>query len=247
MKKIKLSFGLLATVVLILFSSACSNIDDDYGYDKYSWATVNFTALDSYFDGTTSSDYYILTDSGYKLVPSNQSEIDKAFNFVDGQRIVVYYNLLDMNDLASSKYPTDLKVEIKQIDVVLTKDVLRTNQLDTLARNGIDPMNAFFGTNAQRGTRYLNIVFRVLGSNNATHYIYLADDTTGNPVDKDGYYNLYLRHNSNNDHQSYYLQGMASFKINVEALAEGIIGIRLHSVATGDDTVGIDTVYEVKY
>jgi hypothetical protein len=225
-----------AAIVGIFFSSCTKWLDnDDNNYADYkAWGTI--TCFKS------SNDFMIITDDSLKLVPLNTSQLSD-YKPIDGQRVEVLYSI-DKEQSSVYSDPKQYNVNIFSIDDILTKDILQTNQIDTVAKDGIDPISIWISNNIYTNRKYINIYFKVLTSNLKPHLIYLVSDASKNPIDEEGYYNLEFRHNANGDDYGYYAQGKVSFLLNEEIIADNVKGIRMKIYPIADN---IPSEYIINY
>jgi hypothetical protein len=129
------------------------------------------------------------------------------FNPDDGQRLLIYYNILsDKTDTGIYDY------DIKVIEAykVLTKEIFQITP-ETQDSIGNDPVEA---VNIWIGSKYLNIYFEYFTyAASIPHYINLVYDSA--KVYDDNKIHLEFRHNANNDVAFHKRWSVASFDIVV--------------------------------
>ena len=102
-----------------------------------------------------------------------------------------------------------------------------TSSPDTLGSDPVNLIEAWHSGGIYGAGRFVTISFTISGAGYYRHSIALVDNTgTANP-DAEGYWNLELRHNANNDPQAYLSQSVFSFPLSEKYTASGIKGLRI--------------------
>lgn len=147
----------------------------------------------------SADEFSILLDDGDQLFPNNVIEN----NFIDGNRVVVYYSISDKIDDNSSN------INLFNIVNILTKNVFQLTE-STQDSIGNDPIyineNSIWIAN-----NHLNFDFNYYGGY-SIHYINLVklfEDTHT----EDGKIILEFRHNANNDFSNVLMSGIVSFRL----------------------------------
>ncbi|HEX2395065.1 MAG TPA: NigD-like C-terminal domain-containing protein [Bacteroidales bacterium] len=185
MKRVRIFYFL---VIFSLIFGACSK---DEGPQYYSVLGTVEKANDSTF---------VISDEDEKLLVNNSS----ALNLIkDNERIIAYFSISDMAKPAG----VDLVIDIYNYSEVLFKPVtvLTEEIADSI---GNDPMNV---RDIWLAKDYLNLNFEYYGgSTDKIHYINLIRYPGDIPTDT---VELEIRHNDNEDSQTYYLSGFVSFDL----------------------------------
>lgn len=186
---------ILAAVLLF----AC-NKDED-GYDNYHQRLGIYELTG---EGTT--DFQVNLDDGNVLIPTETS--GNFSGFENGERVLALYSTItsttntDGNELINSG--------IHLLESVLTKNVITlTDEIaDSIGNNTIHvhEEDIWFSKN------YLNVYFSYYGRDKI-HYLNMIK-YPNDSLDADGRLVLELRHNSNDDLQSYAYDGFVSFDMN---------------------------------
>lgn len=236
-----LYFNILVLTFLFAFSSCSDWLDDDDNkYDYSSIGTIAENAKDP-------KSFVVITDDSLALVPVNIDGLS-SYKANKGQRVAVYYTLSETKSSRSDFSPKEYSVRIIQIRNILTKDLLLTNQIDTVKKDGADIISAWISNDCSTGNYYLNIKFNTLGSTmgkSPTHYVYLAKDAQKEAVDADGLYSVEFRHNANNDSADAILSGSVSFRLNDASRGDGVNGLKIKVYPMRNEANPVE--YTLKY
>ncbi len=149
---------------------------------------------------------YLLSDKGGMLHPI--SELDSTL-YKPGSRYLVTYIVLDSSSSSSLNFPAgNLSVRIKEMQTVLTKTILKSNQ-STPAIEGNDPVRLLSIPWLAGGYLNLELMFRFDNKANK-HSLWMVHDTT---LKENGSLNTYLTflHNANGDEQTNVASILVSF------------------------------------
>ncbi|MCK9624991.1 MAG: NigD-like N-terminal domain-containing protein [Bacteroidales bacterium] len=232
MKHLKTFLLIFVAFATLLGTTSCDEWNNQNSYDGVSWGTIAQSVDPTY-------PFQIVADDTVVFFPSNYVDVLKEYTPVNGQRIAVYYNNIEATNPYS--YPTKT-IEVVQISDILTKSILNTSQIDTIANDKINPASIWYGGGGDLGEhRYLNIKFQVMASGMSTHTVYLVKNLN-NEVDEDGYYHLEFRHDSRGDSQVSYFSGYVSFILDEDSMAEGVKGLKIYSntISEGEKTFTLD-------
>ena len=215
MKKFKFIAFIFAIMTTTLILQSCLD-DNDGPADLLVISTINKISQDS-------KDFYFTLDNGEKMYPNNGQEWNSA-EFAEGQRAFVIFN-----ELETPVNGYDYNVQVKQINEILTKDIVEMDDNEnTEEKIGDDKINS-----ADKKP-FVNLVLPKAE----------AAPTTEDGSGKDEYINLEFRHNSEGDYPQTLGEGYVSFKLDkIKDRMEGKKGlrIRVNTLYSGIKT------YEVKF
>ena len=238
MKKFKFIAFIFAIMTTTLILQSCLD-DNDGPDDLLVISTINKISQDS-------KDFYFTLDNGKKMYPNNGQEWNSA-EFAEGQRAFVIFN-----ELETPVNGYDYNVQVKQINEILTKDIVEMDDDEnTEEKIGDDKINTT-DMRINKDNKYLTIEFQYYGTHSADkkHFLNLAipkaeaAPTTEDGSGKDEYINLEFRHNSEGDYPQTLGEGYVSFKLDkIKDRMEGKKGlrIRVNTLYSGIKT------YEVKF
>ncbi|WP_321332396.1 NigD-like protein [uncultured Bacteroides sp.] len=225
----RLRFAILAISLLVVISSLQSCLDDDDN-DRYSLAIATVKVIDG-------QSYYFALDDNTKMLPGDTTQIYN-YPLKDGQRAFVYFNLLD-----EGVQGYDYNAKIRYIENILTKGIIPLTEAtaDSIGDDHISPTNMWIGGG------YLNIEFRLRGTDNPTrpHMLNLVQNATTDPAnEEEGYINLEFRHNAYDDSTTAGLKsGIVSFNLSQIAnlmTSEKGLKIRVNTLYDGIKYYKID-------
>ena len=238
MKKFKFIAFIFAIMTTTLILQSCLD-DNDGPADLLVISTINKISQDSKY-------FYFTLDNGKKMYPNNGQEWNSA-EFAEGQRAFVIFN-----ELETPVNGYDYNVLVKQINEILTKDIVEMDDDEnTEEKIGDDKINTT-DMRINKDNKYLTIEFQYYGTHSADkkHFLNLvipkaeAAPTTEDGSGKDEYINLEFRHNSEGDYPQTLGEGYVSFKLDkIKDRMEGKKGlrIRVNTLYSGIKT------YEVKF
>ena len=238
MKKFKFSAFIFAIMTTMPIFQSCLD-DDNNPSDLFVISTINMISQDS-------KDFYFTLDDGKKMYPSNGQGWNGS-DFVEGQRAFVTFN-----ELEEPVGGYDYNVQVKQINKILTKDIVTMDdEENTEEKIGDDKINATYMW-INKDKKYLTIEFQYYGTHNEDkkHFLNLV---INNPVPaptadeedaEDEYINLEFRHNSEGDYPQTLGEGYVSFKLDeIKNQMEGKKGLRIRV----NTLYGGVKTYEVKF
>lgn len=238
MKKFKFIAFIFAIMTTMPIFQSCLD-DDNNPSDLFVISTINMISQDS-------KDFYFTLDDGKKMYPSNGQGWNGS-DFVEGQRAFVTFN-----ELEEPVGGYDYNVQVKQINKILTKDIVTMDdEENTEEKIGDDKINATYMW-INKDKKYLTIEFQYYGTHNEDkkHFLNLV---INNPVPaptadeedvEDEYINLEFRHNSEGDYPQTLGEGYVSFKLDeIKNQMEGKKGLRIRV----NTLYGGVKTYEVKF
>ncbi|WP_303014079.1 NigD-like protein [uncultured Bacteroides sp.] len=224
MKKFKFIGFIFATITAMSIFQSCLD-DDDRPSDLLVISTINHISEDS-------KEFYFTLDNGKTMFPNNaQGWAGEAYE--DGQRAFVIFN-----ELEQPVNGYDYNIQVRQINKVLTKDIVTMDDNEnTEEKIGDDKINATYMW-ISKDKKYLTIEYQYYGthSTDKKHFLNLVINnkegvTTENGENDDNeYINLEFRHNSEGDSpdSGYLNEGYVSFKLDkIKEQMEGKKGLAI--------------------
>lgn len=224
MKKFKFIGFIFATITAMSIFQSCLD-DDDRPSDLLVISTINRISEDN-------KEFYFTLDNGKTMFPNNaQGWAGEAYE--DGQRAFVIFN-----ELEQPVNGYDYNIQVRQINKVLTKDIVTMDDNEnTEEKIGDDKINATYMW-ISKDKKYLTIEYQYYGthSTDKKHFLNLVINnkegvTTENGENDDNeYINLEFRHNSKGDSpdSGYLNEGYVSFKLDkIKEQMEGKKGLAI--------------------
>jgi hypothetical protein len=180
----------------------------------------------------TNDSTLIITDDDERLLVSNRSALN---SMSDADRIIAYFTMAD----EAKPEGIDYVIDIYNFSEVLLKPVtVFTSEIaDSVGNDPVDVADIWVSKN------YLNLNFQYYGgSTGKIHYIHLIRNQGEVPTDT---VELEIRHNDQNDSQSYYLRGFVSFDIS--SLQHAGDSVILHVKATEYNPPHFDKYFTYKF
>lgn len=219
MKSIAKMLILLPVAALSLIS--CNKNGSDINYQSY------MTAVE-----TTGQEYscYFISDDYITVIPVNNLSILSTFKTND--RVLATFTI------PAGEITDPVEVEFSAISKLQTEHVVTSSQPDTLGTDKIDIENAWHSGGVDGLNHFLTIAYAYnLSGSGKAHDFTLVDNTSvlTNP-DKDGYYHLYLTHNSHGDHALMRTTAVSTFYLDQKFIQPGIKGIRIDYAPLASDS-----------
>ena len=111
-----------------------------------------------------------------------------------------------------------------------------TSSPDTLGSDPVNLIEAWHSGGIYGAGRFVTLSFTISGVGYYRHSIALVDNTGSANPDAEGYWNLELRHNANNDPQAYLSQSVFSFPLSGKYTASGIKGLKISFTPLNSNT-----------
>jgi len=226
----KLRTTLAAFLLLLIAMPVLQSCLDDWNDNERSSLTIGTVRI---IDG---KDYYFALDEGTRMFPGDTAQVNN-YTLVEGQRVFVYFNLLD-----EKVDGYDYNAKINHVENILTKDIyfMPAEKADSIGDDRINITNMWITGN------YLNIQYQLYHSNNndKKHMLNLiVNETSDGKNDKEGYVTLEFRQNAYDDEPLMPGQGLVSFKL--DKIADRISGktglnIRVKSLYDGERYMTVD-------
>ena len=162
MKKFKFIAFIFAIMTTTLILQSCLD-DNDGPADLLVISTINKISQDS-------KDFYFTLDNGEKMYPNNGQEWNSA-EFAEGQRAFVIFN-----ELETPVNGYDYNVQVKQINEILTKDIVEMDDDEnTEEKIGDDKINTT-DMRINKDNKYLTIEYQYYGTHSADkkHFLNLV-------------------------------------------------------------------------
>lgn len=183
--------------------------------------------------------YTLVTDDSLRVIPTNkESEISN---------LPVNTRLIGEFTIPSGEITDPMEVEFVNLAQMLTDTVTVSGKTDTLGNDRIALLGTWQSGGIYGAARFLNINFVITyGQSNILHSVCLAEDTSiGDNPDSEGYYHLVMKHEANNDPESYFTSSTYSFMLDEKYTAEGIKGLKISFNDFSEDekiTLGTETL-----
>ena len=207
MKKLKFITLTLAIIITLPMLQSCLD-DNDHQSRSLVISTINQISEDS-------KEFYFTLDNGKTMFPSN-SQAWGGEKFENGQRAFVIFN-----ELEQPVNGYDYNVQVKQINEILTKDIVEMDDDEnTEEKIGDDKINTTYMW-INKDNKYLTIEFQYYGthSEDKKHFLNLVINDkkeTAPTADEDNaedeYINLEFRHNSEGDYPQSLGEGICVFQ-----------------------------------
>lgn len=239
MKKFRLIASFFAIIATMPLLQSCLN-DDDSSSELLVISTINQVASDS-------KEFYFTLDDGKTMFPSN-GQVWNSQDLENGQRAFVIFNKLE-----EPVNGYDYNIEVKNINKVLTKDIITMGEGEnTEEKIGDDKINATYMW-ITKDKKYLTIEYQYYGthSTDKKHFLNLvindvapAPTPTSDESSDNEYINLEFRHNDEGDTPARLGEGYVSFKLDkIKEQLDGKKGLRIR-VNTIYDRI---KTYEIKF
>lgn len=161
---------------------------------------------------------YLVTDDSTIVYPE---WFDALSRMKHNQRLLATFTV------PSGELGDRIEASFQSYGYVSEDSIKVTSQPDTLGKDPVSITEAWHSGGIYGAGRFVTISFTISGAGYYRHSIALVDNTgTANP-DAEGYWNLELRHNANNDPQAYLSQSVFSFPLSEKYTASGIKGLRI--------------------
>ncbi|WP_372776582.1 NigD-like C-terminal domain-containing protein [Mangrovibacterium sp.] len=221
----------ISLILMTAFCIASCGFDDD---DECSLSNiwVDFGLIES---GAEGADFKIHVDDGYSIVPVNLNQIDIE-TFTNDVRVIVNYTVVGEKVVTDGEEQYNAK--INSLRKVLYKGVLDiTSEIEDSIGN--DPIHV---KEVWTKDHMLNFQLQYYG-NSQIHFINLVK-TPGEITEEDLPLELELRHNNNNDLQSYAMSAFVTFDLSDLQLTDRD---SLNYIVRATDFDGTEFSYEGVY
>lgn len=212
-------FSFCALLTVLFGSTACDPFKNDPDFEEY---IIKLGTVYKY----EAERFCIITDDTLAIYPNNVSAILSVYQPVDGQRCIIYY----MDPVKSGDYEFSWSYDAKvdYLYEINTRPIYYTSRMDTLADHRIDVERLSLSTAMHNGSHFLNMNYRLFlyGGENMILLRLCADESE--PVVQDNYYHLHIRYDNQYHEGGEPVQGLISFALDPEVVAEGLSGLKLH-------------------
>lgn len=232
MKNIKKLITLLLLFTVTIGFTSC--LDDD---DNYSAVIGTYRIMED-------DHFYFEIENNGKIETMYPGDTRKIINreLPDGQRVIIYYNLLDEKEPGY-----DYNAEIYGIEKILTKDIIAITEAieDSIGNDPIDIVNSRISLDKE----FIHMSFQYSRSSysNIRHMLNMVTPE-GEQDPQDEYINLEFRHNGYEDYGRDIAYGLVTFRLkNIEELMQTKKGVRIKykSINSGDKEVELPFDEEV--
>ncbi|NLA15457.1 MAG: hypothetical protein GX877_02835 [Bacteroidales bacterium] len=217
---------LIGAMVLVLSFTSCNRWLDKGDETFVTWATLT---IDPPMLGLPDLPYYFITDDTLVLCPMNHKTISQEFKPTEGQRLILYFSAKKGSDEGAGTSSAEVKhyIDIVQILLVVTKDIVYSDKTDTLGTDKVDAQHIWV-TGGVFGTKhYLNMQLFMPAMEPTNHTFDLSYDITEESSLEDGYYPLELHHNGRQDPPFVDYTTRVSFILEGDCRAEGVKGLKI--------------------
>lgn len=164
---------------------------------------------------------YLVSDDSIMIYPANALYAINSLKH--NQRIFATFTI------PSGEITDPVQVEFSTVSYLDEEDIMETTAPDSLGNDPMPVISAWHSGGIHGAGRFVTLTFEYRGGGMAFHSMALADNTDlENNPDEDGYYHLFLRHNSNNDPELYYYSGVTTYPLTDKYTAAGIKGLKIN-------------------
>lgn len=217
----------LAVVLSAVVSVTSCKIDSEPYYYSY------MTAVS---DGSLSGEAvsYLVTDDSLRVYPVNWNQA--LLGLKHNQRIFATFTANEITD--------PINADFRGVSYISEDSIKTTSNLDVLGTDPITITSAWHSGGIYGAGRYLTVTFVVRGAGYTSHGVTLADnpESSEGGLDSEGYYNLILRHDDNNDSPTMTLSGVLTYPLEDKYVESGIKGLRIHSTPLSASSDSVVTV-----
>ena len=162
---------------------------------------------------------YLVTDDSTIVYPTEW--FDALSRMKHNQRLLATFTV------PSGELGDRIEASFQSYGYVSEDNISATSSPDTLGSDPVNIIEAWHSGGIYGAGRFVTISFTISGAGYYRHSIALVDNTGSANPDAEGYWNLELRHNANNDPQAYLSQSVFSFPLSEKYTASGIKGLRI--------------------
>ena len=208
--KNKLTYTISAAMAAIAAVSSCK-IDNTPTYFSY------MTAVKEQPSNQDVS--YLVTDDSTLVYPTEWPS--GLSGMKHNQRLFATFSV------PSGELGDRIEASFQSYGYVSEDSITVTSSPDTLGSDPVNLIEAWHSGGIYGAGRFVTLSFTISGVGYYRHSIALVDNTGSANPDAEGYWNLELRHNANNDPQAYLSQSVFSFPLSEKYTASGIKGLKI--------------------
>lgn len=208
--KNKLTYTISAAMAAIAAVSSCK-IDNSPTYFSYMTAVKE--------QPSSQGISYLVADDSTIIFPTEWP--DGLYGMEHNQRLFATFSV------PSGELGDRIEASFQSYGYVSEDSITVTSSPDTLGNDPVNLIEAWHSGGIYGAGRFVTLSFTISGAGYYRHSIALVDNTGSANPDAEGYWNLELRHNANNDPQAYLSQSVFSFPLSEKYTASGIKGLRI--------------------
>ena len=217
--KNKLTYTISAAMAAIAAVSSCK-IDNSPTYFSY------MTAVKEQPSNQDVS--YLVTDDSTLVYPTEWPS--GLSGMKHNQRLFATFSV------PSGELGDRIEASFQSYGYVSEDSITVTSSPDTLGSDPVNLIEAWHSGGIYGAGRFVTLSFTISGVGYYRHSIALVDNTGSANPDAEGYWNLELRHNANNDPQAYLSQSVFSFPLSEKYTASGIKGLKISFTPLNSNT-----------
>lgn len=222
---------LAAAAISLTTANSCKKVKHETQYVTYMTAVSDKDSADKDNSGIS----YLVSDDSIKIFPGNS--VMAIGRLKHNDRIFATFTI------PSGEITDPIAVEFTSFSLLPQDSIITSSRIDTLGNDPINVHSAWHSGGIYGAGRFLTLGFTYKGLG-TMHSFSLVEDTgaNGNP-DADGYYNLYLRHNSYNDAEAYTYEGIITYPLTDKYTSSGIKGLKIRfqpQSTSSDNTIVVN-------
>lgn len=217
--KNKLTYTISAAMAAIAAVSSCK-IDNSPTYFSYMTAVKE--------QPSSQGISYLVTDDSTLVYPTEWPS--GLSGMKHNQRLFATFSV------PSGELGDRIEASFQSYGYVSEDSITVTSSPDTLGSDPVNLIEAWHSGGIYGAGRFVTISFTISGAGYYRHSIALVDNTGSANPDAEGYWNLELRHNANNDPQAYLSQSVFSFPLSEKHTASGVKGLKISFTPLNSNT-----------
>ena len=215
--KNKLTYTISAAMAAIAAVTSCKNTPTYFSY---------MTAVKEQPSNQDVS--YLVTDDSTLVYPTEWPS--GLSGMKHNQRLFATFSV------PSGELGDRIEASFQSYGYVSEDSITVTSSPDTLGSDPVNLIEAWHSGGIYGAGRFVTLSFTISGVGYYRHSIALVDNTGSANPDAEGYWNLELRHNANNDPQAYLSQSVFSFPLSEKYTASGIKGLKISFTPLNSNT-----------
>lgn len=217
--KNKLTYTISAAMAAIAAVTSCK-IDNTPTYFSYMTAVKE--------QPSSQGISYLVTDDSTLVYPTEWPS--GLSGMKHNQRLFATFSV------PSGELGDRIEASFQSYGYVSEDSITVTSSPDTLGSDPVNLIEAWHSGGIYGAGRFVTISFTISGAGYYRHSIALVDNTGSANPDAEGYWNLELRHNANNDPQAYLSQSVFSFPLSEKYTASGVKGLKISFTPLNSNT-----------
>lgn len=217
--KNKLTYTISAAMAAIAAVTSCK-IDNTPTYFSYMTAVKE--------QPSSQGISYLVTDDSTLVYPTEWPS--GLSGMKHNQRLFATFSV------PSGELGDRIEASFQSYGYVSEDSITVTSSPDTLGSDPVNLIEAWHSGGIYGAGRFVTLSFTISGAGYYRHSIALVDNTGSANPDAEGYWNLELRHNANNDPQAYLSQSVFSFPLSEKYTASGVKGLKISFTPLNSNT-----------